>query len=437
MKFIYLKVYGTLYQSQPACGVRCPCPLRDGRALGSEPTHAVGRAYACEWLYILYFLINFMGKIDENIIRGIIDRADIVDVVSDFIKLRKTGARYTALCPFHEDRHDGNFIVYPKGNCYRCFTCDAKGGPVEFLLKHGKMSFPDAIRWLGKKYNIDVDDLPLDYTPPPPRPTPPPLPKLELPKEWVRRTMSMKSTLTEWLPTIPWDSAQRHRINEALWLYCVGGWKDGRTVFWMIDDQGVPRSAKLMQYLQNGHRDKEAHPGWIYNQDGCRQICNPDDHEIVKPLFGMHLLNRYPNATVHIVESEKTAVLMAIAYGNHATQVWMACGGAENLNREKLSPIIKQDRRIILYPDRDAIDRWKLKAEQLRYDRELVDTAPVTKWWKPEDGEKADIADVVIRMTIENANQPHTNIDTIMQDHPALKTLVDKLNLEENENKKI
>lgn len=378
-----------------------------------------------------------MGKIDENIIRSIIDRADIVDVVSDFIQLRKTGARFTALCPFHEDRHDGNFIVYPKGNCYRCFTCDAKGGPVEFLLKHGKMSFPDAIRWLGNKYNIDVDDLPLDYTPPPPRPTPPPLPVLELPREWVKRTMKLKNTLTEWIPTIPWDSAQRTRISEALWLYCVGGWKDGRVVFWMIDHTGVPRSAKLMQYLADGHRDKTRNPGWIYNQDGCRQICKPDDHEIVKPLFGMHLLNRYPQATIHIVESEKTAVLMAIAYGNHATQVWMACGGLENLNRGKLSPIIKQNRRIILYPDRDAIDRWKLKAEELRYDKVLVDVAPVTKWWKPEDGEKADIADVVIRMTIENANQPPTNIDTIMQDHPALKTLVDKLNLEANENKKI
>ena len=371
-----------------------------------------------------------MGKIDENIIRSIIDRADIVDVVSDFIQLRKTGARFTALCPFHEDRHDGNFIVYPKGNCYRCFTCDAKGGPVEFLLKHGKMSFPDAIRWLGKKYNIDVDDLPLDYTPPPPRPTPPPLPVLELPREWVKRTMKLKNTLTAWIPTIPWDSAQRTRISEALWLYCVGGWKDGRVCFWYIDHTGVPRAAKLMQYLADGHRDKTRNPGWIYNQDGCRQICKPDDHEIVKPLYGIHLLNRYPQATIHIVESEKTAVLMAIAYGNHATQVWMACGGLENLNRGKLSPIIKQNRRIILYPDRDAIDRWKVKAEELHYDKVLVDTAPVTKWWKPEDGEKADIADVVIRMTIENANQPPTNIDTIMQDHPALKTLVDKLNLE-------
>lgn len=88
---------------------------------------------------------------------------------------------------------------------------------------------------------------------------------------------------------------------------------------------------------------------------------------------------------------------MAIAYGNHAAQVWMACGGLNMLNRERLAPIIKQHRNIILFPDRDGISKWRLKAEQLRYDRIMVDAEPVTKWWLPEDGEKADIADVVVR----------------------------------------
>ena len=101
-----------------------------------------------------------MAKIPEDIIRAIESRAKIEEVVGDFLKLRKTGTRFTALCPFHDDRTDGNFIVYPKDNCYRCFTCDAKGGAVTFLMAHEKMSFPDAIRWLGKKYNIDVDDIP-------------------------------------------------------------------------------------------------------------------------------------------------------------------------------------------------------------------------------------------------------------------------------------
>ncbi len=372
-----------------------------------------------------------MPKIDENIVRRIIETANIVDVVGDFIQLRKTGVRYTAICPFHEDRHDGNFIVYPKGNCYKCFACDAKGGVVDFLMDYAKLSYPDAIRWLGRKYSIETDNIPLDYTPPPPKPAPPPLPTLKIPREWVRRTMYVKTILTDWLTGLSWDTAQRKRLKEVLWLYCVGGFRDGRTVFWMIDHEGIPRAAKLMQYLQNGHRDKSRNPGWIYNQDGCRQICKPDEHEIIKPLFGMHLLNRYPNAGVHIVESEKTAIVMATVYGNHGQQVWMACGGVENLNKEKLAPIIKQNRRIVIYPDRDAIDKWRAKAANLHYDRISVNVQAVKDWWKEEDGEKADIADVIIRMLLNNAKPPCVNVGDIMKNNPNVRKLVEDLNLEE------
>jgi len=93
-----------------------------------------------------------MAKIPDEIVRHILDTARIEEVVGDFLTLRKTGVRYTALCPFHEDRHDGNFMVYPARNCFKCFTCEAKGGPVEFLMRHCSMTFPDAIRWLGRKY---------------------------------------------------------------------------------------------------------------------------------------------------------------------------------------------------------------------------------------------------------------------------------------------
>ena len=382
-----------------------------------------------------------MPKISEDIIRAVNDAAKIEDVVSDFIKLRKSGVNFTGICPFHEDRHDGNFIVRPStvsekrgGNTYRCFVCDKKGGPVQFLMDAEHMTFPDAIRYLGKKYCIEVDDVPLDWTPPPPRPAPPTLPVLEIPREWVKRTMEIDNTLVGWIPTLGWDSVQRDRISEALWLYCIGGWRDGRTVFWMIDQNGIPRAAKLMQYMADGHRDKSRNPGWIYNQDGCREICKPDEHEILKPLFGMHLLKRYQRATVKIVESEKTALLMAIAYCNHAGQVWMACGGLENLNREKLKPIIEQKRDIILYPDRDGIAKWKAKAENLHYDRVTVDSKPVTEWWKPEDGEKADIADVVIRMI--NNSKTYKTVEEVVADMPKLKALHEKFNLEIANNEK-
>ena len=124
-----------------------------------------------------------MPKISEDIIRTVLEQVKIEDVVGDFVTLRKAGVNMTGICPFHDDQHDGNFIVRPStiseanhGNTYRCFVCDAKGGPVQFLMNAEHMTFPDAIRYLGKKYCIDVDNIPLNWTPPPPRQVPPPLP---------------------------------------------------------------------------------------------------------------------------------------------------------------------------------------------------------------------------------------------------------------------
>jgi hypothetical protein len=165
-------------------------------------------------------------------------------------------------------------------------------------------------------------------------------------------------------------------------------------------------------------------------------LYNPDKQEPCLTFFGMHLLDRYKNATVNIVESEKTALLMAIAYGNHAAQVWMACGGLEMLSRERMKPIIDQGRKVVLYPDRDGIAKWKAKAKQIGYDQIHVDTAPVLKWWRPEDGDKADIADVVVR--ILNERKPMTSIDEVKEAMPIAKELIDKLNLQvENERRTI
>jgi hypothetical protein len=144
--------------------------------------------------------------------------------------------------------------------------------------------------------------------------------------------------------------------------------------------------------------------------------------------FGMHLLDVYRHATVNIVESEKTALLMAIAYGNHATQIWIACGGLEMISRERLQPIIDRKRKIVLYPDRDGIGKWQQKREQMHYDQMVVNTEPVTKWWRDGDGEKADIADVVIRM-INNSKRLKT-IDEVVEKMPQVKPLIDKQNLE-------
>ena len=98
------------------------------------------------------------------------------------------------------------------------------------------------------------------------------------------------------------------------------------------------------------------------------------------------------------------------------------------LSAERLKPITSQGRQIVLFPDRDGVSKWRAKAKQLDYHNLIIDCMPVQKWWKPCDGEKADIADVVVR--ILNERKPMTNIDEVKAAMPVSVGLIDKLNLE-------
>ena len=95
--------------------------------------------------------------IDRATVDKIIDATDIVDVVSEFVSLRKTGVNYKGLCPFHDDKTP-SFIVSPaKGICH-CFACGKGGNAVNFLMEHEQITYPEALRWLAKKYNIEIEE---------------------------------------------------------------------------------------------------------------------------------------------------------------------------------------------------------------------------------------------------------------------------------------
>lgn len=97
--------------------------------------------------------------IDETTKQLILDTADIVEVVSDYVTLRKQGANYVGLCPFHNDRRP-SFHVSPSKNICKCFACGEGGSPVFFLMKMEKLSFYEALRALAKKYNIHIEERP-------------------------------------------------------------------------------------------------------------------------------------------------------------------------------------------------------------------------------------------------------------------------------------
>ena len=95
--------------------------------------------------------------IDHSTIDRIMDAAQIYDVVSDFVTLRKRGVNYVGLCPFHDDKTP-SFYVSPAKNLCKCFACGKGGNPVHFIMLHEQLSYPDALRFLAKKYHIEIQE---------------------------------------------------------------------------------------------------------------------------------------------------------------------------------------------------------------------------------------------------------------------------------------
>ena len=93
--------------------------------------------------------------IDQPTIDRILEAAHIVDVVSEFVTLRKRGVNYVGLCPFHADKSP-SFYVSPAKNICKCFACGAGGSPVHFIMNHEQLSYFDALRYLAKKYHIEI-----------------------------------------------------------------------------------------------------------------------------------------------------------------------------------------------------------------------------------------------------------------------------------------
>lgn len=98
-----------------------------------------------------------MKAIDRETIQRIIDTADIVEVVSDFVHLRRRGANFIGLCPFHNERTPSFSVSRAKGIC-KCFSCGKGGSPVNFIMEHEQLSYWDALRYLARKYNIEIQE---------------------------------------------------------------------------------------------------------------------------------------------------------------------------------------------------------------------------------------------------------------------------------------
>jgi len=136
--------------------------------------------------------------IDSSTVERIFSTAQIVDVVGDYVALKKRGVNYSGLCPFHNEKTP-SFSVSPGKNIYKCFGCGKAGNPVNFVMELEQMSFVDALKYLAKKYHIDiVEDTPTDE---------------EIQKRGERESLLI---VTEWARNYFVDILKNHKDGQAI-----------------------------------------------------------------------------------------------------------------------------------------------------------------------------------------------------------------------------
>ena len=95
--------------------------------------------------------------IAQNTIQQILSRVDIIDIIGTFVKLKKRGANYLGLCPFHNEKSP-SFTVSPAKEIYKCFGCGRSGNSISFLMEAEKYSYVEALRWLANKYGVEIEE---------------------------------------------------------------------------------------------------------------------------------------------------------------------------------------------------------------------------------------------------------------------------------------
>ena len=98
-----------------------------------------------------------MGLIPDEIIAQIIDRCDIVEVISSYVPLKRTGRNFKGICPFHHEKTP-SFIVNPDKQIFHCFGCHVGGNVIGFIMKQDRLEFPEAVRMLAKKVNVVIPE---------------------------------------------------------------------------------------------------------------------------------------------------------------------------------------------------------------------------------------------------------------------------------------
>lgn len=225
-------------------------------------------------------------------------------------------------------------------------------------------------------------------------------PTCSIPLELVNKSFSPRNRFVVFLFNILGNyGLDITTISKVIEEYCIGSTKDGRTIFFQIDKDFKVRTGKIISYdAESGRRDKKAGIDWVHSiMKRKRQL--PDNWQLNQCLFGEHLLNKYPNKTVALVEAEKTAIICAAVYPEY---VWLSVGSVQNLSAKAGSKGLQMlkaltNRKVIIIPDVDGFQRWAEASKLLTFCKCIVSDYIEKNATIEDRKNKIDIADILIR----------------------------------------
>lgn len=253
------------------------------------------------------------------------------------------------------------------------------------------------------------------------RPAPQPQKPDYIDPVYVVKSKSLNSTLADYLLYLFDEDA----IKRVWAEYFIGATKDMGVVFWQVDAAGKARTAKIIHYHTNGHRDKERGANWVH-AILKRKKAVPESFHLVQCLFGEHLLAKHPDKTVALVEAEKTAVVCAMQFPDF---VWVATGGKSQMSGDKMG--VLRGRNVVAFPDADGLAAWTDKAKELAKIGVCLNVQDyIERNATPEQKAMgADIADLIL-MEREAQGRRKLMLENIAESNPDLRAFIDTLQLE-------
>ena len=334
------------------------------------------------------------------------------------VNLKRTGSVYKGLCPWHDDRHPSlTFYERTGENRCHCFSCGRGGSVIDFVMQQEGWTFKEACQWLSSEYGISTTSSDNRFPRTSMKPKSKPKEQVTepdytyIPVTMLDELVSIENSLCRCLismftPECIESIVEEYRIGR----YSMNG-HDDCTVFPNIDIEGRICNLKVQDYDSDPVSPRFGHSyngscywlGSIWSRQGrlpadatFRSSC----------LFGEHLLRRYPDVLVVLVESPKNALFGTAAYPE---MLWLAVGNKGMLKREVLQPLRGRD--IIVIPDADAVDEWSAAIATMT-DLANFTVSDFCRRVAPKDDPKFDIADYLTMQHPPMPFRPMNQADT-------------------------